>query len=746
MSSGVGGGNPLFAAIRAKGGGDGNGAGTIGKSEGSERVNSSTAESAPSTKENVATASGFGADKEGSGEKMELNAKKSTDISASAAEDGVKLKDHPIYAKYFKMIKVNIPPPAVKAKMVQEGVDPSYLDLGPDAIFSDKKKEEDGIKLKDHPVYSKYFKMLKVSIPPPAVKAKMAQEGADPSMLDKGPDFLLSEKNSKPEPEAPDAVPLKEHPVYAKYFKMLKVGLPPPQVKRKMTEEGVDQSVLDRQPEEKLSATLRKFPNKAPSIVGSIGAKKEPAKKMPRKKKLYWKALDASRVTENSLWADNEGEDEDIVVDENEFKKLFVESVNSPRKRTASGGVGSPELKSTSKVTFPKKKIVYLVDMKRGQNASIALSRIKMAHADVRSTIASMDDEPFSADQLALLLEYLPTDEEQIKLRSYKGDLELLGQAEKFMLEMVGFDAAAPILEVLLYKKHFQERLRETTSIVSKVERACDDVKLSKSLKKVMKTILKVGNQMNSDNDDEAGKHVAFSLDSLLKLQSAKAFDKKTSILQYVIMLIYRNDKECLSLPEDLCRIAEASRITMDSVESERKQLKLGLESAILLVEKRKSNRGSSPRKHPPTLSAHIEKFLEQAARTVNDLDLQVNKVTEKYMNVLAYFGEDNLMPSHRFFETLHSFVLAFSNDREAFLAQKKREERAAARESDKPTGKATEARPRRGSQATGNSKAALLDAIVGASIGLVGSSSEAAGTTNAGTEKKKANRRASIM
>ena len=31
-----------------------------------------------------------------------------------------------------------------------------------------------------------------------------------------------------------------------------------------------------------------------------------------------------------------------------------------------------------------------------------------------------------------------------------------------------------------------------------------------------------------------------FSLDSLLKLNSAKAFDKKTSILQYIIVIIQR--------------------------------------------------------------------------------------------------------------------------------------------------------------------------------------------------------------
>ena len=43
---------------------------------------------------------------------------------------------------------------------------------------------------------------------------------------------------------------------------------------------------------------------------------------------------------------------------------------------------------------------------------------------------------------------------------------------------------------------------------------------------------------------------MGFTLDSLQKLNSAKAFDKKTSVLQYVITLIFRNDPDCLQFPE----------------------------------------------------------------------------------------------------------------------------------------------------------------------------------------------------
>lgn len=108
---------------------------------------------------------------------------------------------------------------------------------------------------------------------------------------------------------------------------------------------------------------------------------------------------------------------------------------------------------------------------------------------------------------------------------------------------------------------------------MKKVERACDDVKMSVRLKKVLKTILKVGNQMNDGED-----HGGFTVESLLKLSSAKAFDKKTSILQYVIMLLFRNDENALLFPADLTNVSEAARVTIDSVQVEATVLRSDLD------------------------------------------------------------------------------------------------------------------------------------------------------------------------
>uniref|UniRef100_K3X762 FH2 domain-containing protein n=1 Tax=Globisporangium ultimum (strain ATCC 200006 / CBS 805.95 / DAOM BR144) TaxID=431595 RepID=K3X762_GLOUD len=65
-------------------------------------------------------------------------------------------------------------------------------------------------------------------------------------------------QGDKAEAEAPkegpakDQTPLKDHPTYMQYFKMLKIGHPPQVVKHRMQRDGVDPSILDHDPNKPL--------------------------------------------------------------------------------------------------------------------------------------------------------------------------------------------------------------------------------------------------------------------------------------------------------------------------------------------------------------------------------------------------------------------------------------------------------------------------------------------------------------
>lgn len=281
------------------------------------------------------------------------------------ASGKIALKDHQQYGKFFKMIKAGIPVESVKSKAEQAGLDPQVLDRDPaervtsdfalskkSSTPSDKPKtdstpideeekppttttdtadatdstaaassgsQEEMVAVKDHPVYGKYVRMLKVGLPLGAVKSKMQQENLDPSIIDKDPNELIPVNESS----AVEMVALQDHPVYQKYLKMLKVGLPLPAAKQKMQDDGFDPSILDLKGTDMVPLDPKASAPPPPKPNFKLPKKGSPESKI-RKKKLHWKGLDDSKVTSGTVWADDEDEDS-FQLDETEFNMLFVQ-------------------------------------------------------------------------------------------------------------------------------------------------------------------------------------------------------------------------------------------------------------------------------------------------------------------------------------------------------------------------------------------------------------------------------------
>ena len=112
------------------------------------------------------------------------------------------------------------------------------------------------------------------------------------------------------------------------------------------------------------------------------------------------------------MWA-NDLEEDIVMMDEEEFNKLFIDEFSGQPPPSA-----LPKAASSKE---PKKQKVILIDMKRAQNGGIALARIKLSNAEVRSKILTMVDDGLSTEQLKSLEEFLPTSEEIDKLKSFKG-------------------------------------------------------------------------------------------------------------------------------------------------------------------------------------------------------------------------------------------------------------------------------------------------------------------------------------
>ena len=70
----------------------------------------------------------------------------------------------------------------------------------------------------------------------------------DPAVLDKSPDALIALSHG----ESDKVVAVSEHPDYQKYFKMVRIGISVEDVKKKMSLDGFDPSILDKALNEKV--------------------------------------------------------------------------------------------------------------------------------------------------------------------------------------------------------------------------------------------------------------------------------------------------------------------------------------------------------------------------------------------------------------------------------------------------------------------------------------------------------------
>jgi hypothetical protein len=87
--------------------------------------------------------------------------------------------------------------------------------------------------------------------------------------------------------------------------------------------------------------------------------------------------------------------------------------------------------------------------------------------------------------------------------------------------------------------------------------------------------VLNIGNKLNTAGSGQR-KANAFTLESLLKLGQAKFFDKKTTVLDYVVLVVCRNNEFLTRFSDDLPTVFMASKIhweqclaDLDEVESQ---------------------------------------------------------------------------------------------------------------------------------------------------------------------------------
>lgn len=479
----------------------------------------------------------------------------------------------PALEPYLRMLKMGVPMGAVKQKMLAAGADPTAMEAAARARGLDAykppeppKAEEQqrdagsGPPLREHPDFALYFKMLKNGVPMPAVQHKMTVDGKDPAVLSMDPD--------KPLPVAPK---LRDDARFAAYFKMLKMGVPKPAAQQKMVKDGLNPDVLEQDPGKPLPASV---PVLLSQRKPAPGAGRGTTGQRVVRKKLHWEAIPEERLADaHTIWhAVREGGGDDFLSDVG--LELFVKDAsNDSRQRVASAAPGTASEPA-------KKKRVTLLEHKRATNVGIGLARIRMTPAELRHALETLDSSvPLDDQQLTALEEMLPTPEEVVLVRNYPGPASDLSEAEQFFLEVSHVARAKARLHCLLYRTVLPSRLLDLRERITTVRRACEQVRDSRLFKKLLQVVLMLGNRLN------AGEVRAFTLNSLLALGQTKSFDQKTTVLAFVEDVLDQKLPEVKDFAAELSESAAASRLHLDALVAEEAELARGYERLLQEIE-----------------------------------------------------------------------------------------------------------------------------------------------------------------
>ena len=171
-----------------------------------------------------------------------------------------------------------------------------------------------------------------------------------------------------------------------------------------------------------------------------------------------------------------------------------------------------------SRPKAPVKNVV-LLGGKRSQNMAIGLKRLKLSAEDVKRGLENF--EGLALDSLELIYEtqLIPTTGEVKKVQMYSGDPNQLADAEKYCLALADLADAQQRLSSLIFFARFDATCNTLATRIDVVDSACEQVKTSEKLQKLLQVVLLIGNKINSESK---GAIRGFRLGSLLKLSQTK--------------------------------------------------------------------------------------------------------------------------------------------------------------------------------------------------------------------------------
>ncbi|XP_055689213.1 inverted formin-2 [Lutzomyia longipalpis] len=348
-------------------------------------------------------------------------------------------------------------------------------------------------------------------------------------------------------------------------------------------------------------------------------------------KTINWNKIPSNRILgRHNIWsslASAHSTKDTQALDFEEIEDLFCQ-------QTTPNPQASPKLGRDKTDTLERKKKenseISLLDGKRSLNVNIFLKQFRSSNENIINLIKNGEHEDVGAERLRGLLKILPEVDELDMLKSFDGDKTRLGNAEKFLMELLNLSNYKLRIECMLLKEEFAANVAYLEPAIRTMLYAGEDLMTNKSLQEVLYMVLLMGNFLNFGG--YAGNAAGVKLSSLQKLTDIRANKPGMNLIHYVALQAEKTNSKLLDFPSELTTLENASKTSVEQLNNE-------LYTLCQRIEKVKKNIES------PNTDIDIKKqmvdFLKTSEQEVQILERYMLDLEKMRIKLADFFVEE---------------------------------------------------------------------------------------------------------
>ncbi|XP_044761086.1 inverted formin-2 isoform X2 [Coccinella septempunctata] len=210
---------------------------------------------------------------------------------------------------------------------------------------------------------------------------------------------------------------------------------------------------------------------------------------------------------------------------------------------------------------------IALLDGKRSLNVNIFLKQFRSSNEEIVRLIREGAHEEIGAEKLKGLLKILPEVDELDMLRSFSGEFHKLGNAEKFLVQLIQLSNYKLRIESMLLKEEFASNMSYLQPSINSMKLAAQDLMTNKPLQEVLYMILVAGNFLNAGG--YAGDAAGVKLSSLQKITDIRANRPNMNLVHFVALQAEKRNRELISFTENIGLLEDAAKTTVEQLHNE---------------------------------------------------------------------------------------------------------------------------------------------------------------------------------